>query len=416
MGATAWPALVLSIALLCAACTASVPQGAPASDSRSADDAAFLSAAEAELDELGELGRRTEWVYETYITPDTEWLRQRTASEATAARVRLAAEAARRLPRATDPTLRRKLELLRTSLVLPAPSRAGAAEELAALTTELSSLYATGRIELAGRETRLDELEVLMRTVRDPARLEEMWTKWHDVARPMAPRYARVVELANEGARELGFADVGELWRSGYEMPPAQLEAEVERLWRQVAPLYDQLHCHVRAGLAAHYGEGVVPPGEPIRADLLGNMWAQVWGGVEPLIEMPGAGAGFDVTELLVARGYDVRRMFEAGERFYISLGLAPLPESFWRRSLLERPPGREVQCHASAWSVDARDDLRVKMCTRVNEQDFRTIHHELGHNYYARAYKDQPFLFRANAHDGFHEAIGDFAALNVTP
>jgi peptidyl-dipeptidase A len=80
------------------------------------------------------------------------------------------------------------------------------------------------------------------------------------------------------------------------------------------------------------------------------------------------------------------------------------------------KPKDREVVCHASAWDIDAVDDLRIKMCIDVTAEDFSTIHHELGHNFYQRAYNQQPFLFRDSANDGFHEAVGDTLALSVTP
>ena len=108
--------------------------------------------------------------------------------------------------------------------------------------------------------------------------------------------------------------------------------------------------------------------------------------------------------------------MVRTGERFYTSLGFAPLPKTFWERSLFVRPRDREVVCHASAWDIDLESDIRIKMCIDQTEEDFTTIHHELGHNFYQRAYKDQPILFRDSANDGFHEAIGDTIALSVTP
>jgi peptidyl-dipeptidase A len=74
------------------------------------------------------------------------------------------------------------------------------------------------------------------------------------------------------------------------------------------------------------------------------------------------------------------------------------------------------VVCHASAWDVEDGNDLRIKMCIEINDEDFRTIHHELGHNYYQRAYSGLPFALRGSANDGFHEAIGDAIALSVTP
>ena len=108
--------------------------------------------------------------------------------------------------------------------------------------------------------------------------------------------------------------------------------------------------------------------------------------------------------------------MVQYGENFFKSLGFAPLPQTFWERSLFVKPRDRDVVCHASAWDIDIVDDLRIKMCLDITAEDFSTIHHELGHNFYQRAYDKQPFLFRDSANDGFHEAIGDTIALSVTP
>jgi peptidyl-dipeptidase A len=232
----------------------------------------------------------------------------------------------------------------------------------------------------------------------------------------MSQDYAEMVEIANAGARELGFSDLAEMWLSNYDMPADEMEAEVERLWGQVEPLYEQLHCYVRNGLNETYGEDVQAATGPIRADLLGNMWAQGWAPINDIVGIGDSDPGYDLTQLLEEHDYTPHQMVETGERFYTSLGLPPLPETFWERSLIERPRDRDVVCHASAWNLDNEDDIRIKMCTHVNAEDFRTVHHELGHNFYQRAYAGQDMLFRNGAHDGFHEAIGDFVALSVTP
>src|SRR5262245_47810444 len=232
----------------------------------------------------------------------------------------------------------------------------------------------------------------------------------------MRPRYERFVALANQGARELGFADMGALWRSGYDMPPDAFAAEMQRLFAQVKPLYDSLHAYVRRRLAEKYGPKVVPPNGPIPAHLLGNMWAQQWANIYPLVAPPSGDPGYDLDALLAAKKVDERELVRYGERFFTSLGFAPLPETFWERSLFVKPRDRDVVCHANAWDVDNDQDLRIKMCVTVGAEDFVVVHHELGHNFYQRAYRTQPYLFRGGAHDGFHEAIGDAIALSVTP
>jgi peptidyl-dipeptidase A len=408
----------IAIAAFAAACATTPAQpGAENSDPATAAQAQdYVAAAERELAERSVVENRTAWVYENFINYDTEWLLQRASADGTEARVRLASGAARFLDLELPADTRRKVDLLRLALVLPAPQREGAADALSTITTRLSSTYSTGKIQYQGREVTLDDLETWMGTERNPARLEEMWTKWHAIAPPMAPDYARMVEIANEGARELGFANVGQMWLSNYDMPPAAMETEVQRLWGQMQPFYEQLHCYVRSRLNQHYGDAIVPLDQPIRADLLGNMWAQDWQTLMPLVRPRGGRATFDTTQLLVRANLTPVTMTEIAERFYSSLGLAELPDTFWERSLLTRPRDRDVVCHASAWNVDNEDDLRVKQCIQINAEHFQTIHHELGHNYYQRAYNDQPYLYQNGAHDGFHEAIGDFIALNITP
>jgi peptidyl-dipeptidase A len=271
----------------------------------------------------------------------------------------------------------------------------------------------------AGDDACLDigEITQLLSTSRDPKELEAAWNGWHAIARPMRAKYRRFVELGNEGARELGYADLGALWRSKYDMPPDAFVAELDRLYIQVKPLYDALHCYVRSRLAEKYGAEVVKPGEPIPAHLLGNLWAQQWGTIYDLVEPKTAvSAGYNLTEELQREKLDPVGMVKIGERFFSSLGFEPLPPTFWERSQFTKPRDRDVVCHASAWDIDQKDDLRIKMCIEINEDDFSTIHHELGHNYYQRAYSHQPTLFLDSANDGFHEALGDTVALSVTP
>jgi peptidyl-dipeptidase A len=389
-----------------------------------ADAEAFLAEADRLLTENYERQARTFWAFESNITYDTEWLAQRSDAASIELKVKLANHAAAFNDLELPADMRRRLDLIRLDLTLPAPRRPGAADELAALSTRLSAAYSTGKIDLDGQLFPLDELEVLMGDVRDPAELEEIWTKWHAVPMTrredggsMASDFAALVELANEGARELGFANLRDMWLSKYDMSPDEMAVEVDRLWGQVKPLYDELHCYVRAELNEAYGDEVAPLDQPIRADILGNMWAQQWSPIYDLVAPEGADIGYDVTELLLAQDYTPRRMVETGEAFFTSLGFDPLPATFWERSIIEKPADRELVCHASAWDFDATDEVRIKMCTKVNAEDFRTIHHELGHNFYQRAYKihDSP-LYWSGAHDGFHEAIGDFVALSITP
>jgi peptidyl-dipeptidase A len=380
---------------------------------------AFIERVEKDLLELSNISSRAQWVNSTHITEDTDALAAYFGTIATEKGVQYAKEAARyaRAP-GLDPDTARKLNILRGALVLAAPSTPGAAAELNTISTRLQSTYGKGRARHRGKEITGDDAEELMGTLRNPAELREVWQSWHEnVGRPMREDYTRMVEIANAGAKELGYADTGAMWRSQYDMSPEEFSAMYDRLWAETKPLYDDLHCYTRTKLNQKYGNAVQPANGPIRADLLGNMWAQEWGNIYDVVAPKGAGnIGYDLTDLLVAKKYTPEQMVRTGERFYTSLGLAPLPETFWTRSQITRPQGREVVCHASAWDLDNKDDLRIKMCTKVNADDFVTIHHELGHNYYQRAYNQQPYLYLNGANDGFHEAIGDFVALSVTP
>ena len=380
---------------------------------------AFVADAEKQLADLGIYGAQVAWINATYITDDTDAVNARVGAEFTEMQVRYASGAARfdGLKGLSYDT-RRKLDILKQSIVLPAPATPGAAKELNDLATRLQSAYGKGKGTLRGEEINGSDIEAAMGTNRNPAELKEMWVSWHDnVGKPMRGDYAKLVEIANKGAVDLGYKDLGAMWRAGYDMPADDFAKMMDRLWMQVKPLYDALHCYTRAKLNEKYGDAVQAKTGPIRADLLGNMWAQEWGNIYDIVAPKGAGdLGFDIGDLLVAKQYDPVKMVQAGEGFYTSLGFAKLPDSFWTRSQITKPRDREVVCHASAWDIDNVDDLRIKMCTKVNSDDFVTIHHELGHNFYQRAYNKQPYLYLNGANDGFHEAIGDFIALSVTP
>ena len=379
---------------------------------------AFIKNAEAKLLELNVLSSRADWVKSTYITDDTEILAAHADERSIAAQVELAKQATRFDHLQLPADLARKMMLLKVSLVLATPADPKASAELTAITSRLEGTYGKGKWCPPGKDKCLDveDLGRLMATSHDPGELRDAWVGWHLIARPMRQDFARYVELSNQGARELGFPDTGALWRSKYDMPPDEFAKELDRLWEQVRPLYLQLHAYVRWKLREKYGDQVVPANGPIPADLLGNMWAQTWENTYPLLAPPNADPGFDLTQILKSRNTDALGMVRYGEHFFTSLGFRPLPQTFWERSMFVKPRDRDVVCHASAWDVDFEQDLRVKMCIDVTAEYFSTIHHELGHNFYQRAYAHQPYLFRDSANDGFHEAIGDTIALSITP
>ncbi|MFK7843322.1 MAG: M2 family metallopeptidase [Sphingorhabdus sp.] len=385
-----------------------------------ADDAVnFVADTEYEMFNHSIDAGRIYWINSTYITDDTDALAAKVGAEGTVMSVEAAMDAAQfnGVP-GIDPVTKRKLDKLRGGIVLPAPAVPGAATVLNEIATKLNSAYGKGKGTLKGEPINGSDIEAAMGTNRNPDELSEMWESWHSqVGTPMKDDYARMVEIANEGAQDLGFADVGAMWRSGYDMPADDFAKLTDKLWSQVKPLYDELHCYTRDKLNEEYGDKVQSETGPIRADLLGNMWAQEWGNIYDIVAPEGAGdIGFDTTELLTSKGYDAIKMVKAGEGFFSSLGFAPLPETFWQRSQFIKPADREVVCHASAWDIDNVDDIRIKMCIKVNGDDFTTIHHELGHNYYQRAYNKQSYLHLDGANDGFHEAIGDMIALSITP
>ena len=379
----------------------------------------FMDKAETELLALGIAAGRSAWVQETYITVDTEQLAAQ-ANELVIARTTELVNASRRFDNLKlPPELRRKFKLLKLSLTLPAPSDPKLRTELTQIASSLESSYGSGKYCPGGDRSKclgIDDLDVKMAQSRNPKELEELWKGWHRIGAPMRDRYARFVQLSNQGAKELGFADTGAMWRSKYDLTPEQFSADLERLWQQVKPLYLQLHAYVRKRLIDKYGSVADRPDGLIPADLLGNMWAQEWGNIYDIVAPQSAPATFDLAKSLEAKHTDARQMVHYGEDFFRSLGFHPLPETFWQRSMFVKPRDRDVVCHASAWDVDTDQDVRLKLCIHITADDFTTVHHELGHNFYQLAYRSQPPSFRDGANDGFHEAIGDAIALSITP
>lgn len=404
---------ILALLLITAGC------GKTGNPPQTDDPEEFVVEMEAQLLDLWVKRERASWVQSNFITEDTEKIAADASKDVIAATVELAAQAAYFEGKPMSDETARKLRRLKTSLTMVAPSDAALQAELAEITTGMESLYGKGTYcsdERGGECLDLGTMETILAESRDPSELLDLWTGWRSISPPIRPMYARFAELANAGARELGFSDLGELWRSNYDMDPDAFAIEVDRLWDQVRPLYEALHCHVRARLNATYGSDAVALDEPIPAHLLGNMWSQSWGNIYDLVSPGSSDPGFDLTEILRRRGIDEREMVRYGEQFFTSLGFEPLPDTFWERSLFTKPQDRAVVCHASAWDIDGVDDLRIKMCIKINAEDFVTVHHELGHNFYQRAYNKQSPLHQDSAHDGFHEGIGDTIALSITP
>src|ERR1051325_10555001 len=412
--------LAILVAAAAAACGLREPQAA--AGPTAADAKSFLDTVNQTTMKLGIEEGRAGWVQQTYITDDTEVLSAHATQAAVDAGVRFAKDSTR-FDRVEVPAdQRRQLNLLKTSLVLATPADAKQSDELTTIMARLESTYGKGKWcpgngspDKPDACQNIDDITKTLATSRDPKVERAAWEGWHTISPPMRKDYVRFVELSNKGARELGFADTGAMWRSKYDMPPDAFTKEVDRLWDQVRPLYLKLHAYVRMKLHEKYGDAV-PADGPLPAHLLGNIWAQDWTNIYPIVAPPNADPGFSLTDILKKRNMSALDMVRTGERFYTSIGFAPLPRTFWERSLFTRPRDRDVVCHASAWDVDMDQDVRIKMCIEQTAEDFTTIHHELGHNFYQRAYKDLPMLFRDSANDGFHEAIGDTIALSVTP
>ena len=410
--------ILLAAAALLGACSEHVNVGGPSGPTETADE--FIDRVNAEYKEQWREKDAAEWVYTTYITIDSAHTFSLANERFAAWRSRMVKESLAYADQEVSAETRRALDFLKLGALLVAPDDDAKRKEQAQILADLQGSYG------AGKYCRNDEecfggqkLENLMEQSRDYDELLEYWVGWRTISVPMRDQYERYVELANEGAIELGYGDLGEMWRSGFDMTATEFQAETARLWEQVEPLYEELHCHVRAKLGEHYGEDKVPQDGPLPAHLLGNMWAQEWSFIYDIMEPYPGVSDLDVDSTLKTKNYSPQEMVRSAEDFYVSLGMERLPDTFWERSMFSEPDDRDVVCHASAWDIDADDDLRIKMCITQTYDKLRTIYHELGHNYYQRAYNQQPMLFREGAqgaHDGFHEAIGDTITLSMTP
>ncbi|MDC3381153.1 M2 family metallopeptidase [Gammaproteobacteria bacterium] len=395
-------------------------QQAPVLDE--SDVETFLERVELEDKTLGPVASSAYWLQANFITYDS----QKVVADYGKRFQLLALERARQASTFDDVEVseenRRKLNLIKNSFVMPSPLDDTLAGEIANIMAELDAMYGAGQHCFGeGDCYDLEAFEGVIDNSRDPDELLKAWEGWRNIGTPMKDKYLRMVEIGNLGAKDLGYEGLTDLWFSQYDMPAEEFLAETDRVWDELKPLYDALHCHVRSELSEHYGEEVVSKEGVLPAHVLGNMWGQSWANVYDLVytpDNPNASSGIDLTKILEEKNIDEIEMTKIAENFFISLGFQSLPDTFWERSLFVKPQDRSVVCHASAWNLDAdANDLRIKMCIERNAEDFSTIHHELGHIFYYQAYNStQPSVFQSGANDGFHEAVGDLLSLSITP
>ena len=382
----------------------------------------FLERVELEDKTLGPVASSAYWLQANFITYDS----QKVVADYGKRFQLLALERARQASTFDEVEVseenRRKLNLIKNSFVMPSPLDDTLAGEIANIMAELDAMYGAGQHCFGeGDCYDLEAFEGVIDNSRDPDELLKAWEGWRNIGTPMKDKYLRMVEIGNLGAKDLGYEGLTDLWFSQYDMPAEEFLAETDRVWDELKPLYDALHCHVRSELSEHYGEEVVAKEGVLPAHVLGNMWGQSWANVYDLVytpDNPNASSGIDLTKILEEKNIDEIEMTKIAENFFISLGFQSLPDTFWERSLFVKPQDRSVVCHASAWNLDAdANDLRIKMCIERNAEDFSTIHHELGHIFYYQAYNStQPSVFQSGANDGFHEAVGDLLSLSITP
>ncbi len=377
----------------------------------------FINNAEATLIDLETDYNRARWLSWTWMTYDTEELAAKSNQRWLAASTRFIKESERFKKMKMSSENKRKIEQLRNAFDMLPPTNPQESGELSRIRSSMEATYGKGKYcRPTGQCLDLDDLSKILANSREPSALLEAWKGWHQISIPMRKDFSKYVDLSNKGSRELGFKDTGEMWRSKYELPSAEFAAQLEKIWKQVQPLYTSLHAYVRARLLKKYGPSVVTDNGPIPIHLLGNMWGQEWSNIYPLVAPEFSDPGFDLTQILVNRKISVIEMVHIAENFFTSLGLEKLPSTFWQRSVFEKPKDRDIVCHGFSTDIDFDEDARIKMCTNINAEDFATIHHELGHSYYDLAYRKQPYLFRRGANDGFHEAIGDTVSLSITP
>ena len=407
----------LCLTLICIIVTSCAPSSEQSDQNEDLDK--FLALVEEENKKDGPVIYSASWISSNFITYDSQKVIADYGTRYTLKSLERSRQASAFDDLKTTSENRRMLNILKSSFVMPPPLDEDLAAELSEISTGLEAMYGAGEHCFEdGSCYDLEAFESIIDTSRNPEELLKAWKGWHEIGKPMKPMYMRMVEIGNKGSKDLGYDGLSDLWFSKYDMPAEDFLNETDRVWEEVKPLYDALHCHVRAKLNEHYGDEVVPDEGPLPVHLLGNMWGQSWSNIYDLVYTEQSKSNsIDVTKIINDKEINEIEMVEYAEDFFISIGFEPLPSTFWERSLFIKPRDRSVVCHASAWNLDpANNDLRIKMCIQRNEEDFITIHHELGHIFYYQAYNHLPTLFQGGANDGFHEAFGDLLTLSITP
>lgn len=379
----------------------------------------FLKNIEKEDELLNPIIYSASWISSNFITHDSQLILSDYSKRSTLVDLQRSKDASTYEVSKATAEQARKLNILKSAFVMPPPLDNELASELSKIETKLSAMYGSATHCFSENDCNdLEGFENIIDNSRDPIELKRAWEGWHEIGKPMKGPYMRMIQIGNEGAKELGYSDLSDLWFSKYDMPSEDFLTSLDEAWEEVKPLYDALHCHARDMLNQEYGNEIIDPKGPIPVHLLGNMWGQSWSNIFDIVyKTEKSEKKVDVTQIILEKDLSEIEMVEIAEDFFLSIGFDPLPKTFWERSLFVKPQDRSVVCHASAWNLDpSNNDLRIKMCIERNEEDFSTIHHELGHIFYYQAYNHLPSLFRSGANDGFHEAFGDLLTLSITP
>lgn len=215
--------LALVIAASLTACTQESSQQASENKAVEISKQAALTATDAqqfldnvakEMVTLNLEGSRAAWIYANFITEDTASLAAEADQNSTDAGVRFAMQAATFDKVDVNAIQRRQLNILKQSLVMPAPQDSNKSAELATIGAKLGSIYGKGSYTTkAGEKLSLGDMTAKMATSRDYDELLEMWSGWREISPEMKPLYTRQAELANEGAKGLGYQDLGAMWQ-----------------------------------------------------------------------------------------------------------------------------------------------------------------------------------------------------------